>query len=255
MTYTPLEQDLIERLPEAALLNHKVLFNINRQARLTTKKTLNKLISNLCRKGILIRLRRGRYFVAKNRQPDPLLLGCMAFGGYISFDTALFFYGYRHAFSSTVYCAISKKTKIRAKIAGKTYVGVPVGKFAFGYVYVDKLRIATKAKLVFDTIYTKFKYTEEILPVLELIRDLGEESVNEFLSYLDLVEETAMYERTGLLFDIALGNKKVIAYISRKMKKNVVVRLNPSIRPLGSYEREWHVYDNMNARASVAEGR
>lgn len=255
MAYTRLEQDLLERLPDSVLLEHKMLININKRARLTTKKMLNKLSSDLCKKGALIRLRRGRYFVAKSGQPDPLLLGCAALGGYVSFDTALFFYGYRHTFSSTVYCATSRKAKVKARISGGVYVGVPIDGLAFGYVYNDGRRIATKAKLVFDIAYTKFRYVEEILPVLDLIRDLSRESADELISYLDLASETAFYERIGFLFGIAAGNEKVISYVRKKIKGDVIVRLNPGIGSLGSYEKEWHVYDNMNARNSAIENR
>ncbi|MDE1873755.1 MAG: hypothetical protein KGI04_01390 [Candidatus Micrarchaeota archaeon] len=244
MTYTNQEQELLERLPQGALVDHRMLADINRRLKLTTKKALNGLLSGLYQKGALVRLTRGRYLVAKNEQPDPLLIGCSLFKGYVSFDTALFFYGYRHTFSSTVYCATNRRVKARAQIRGARYVGVPLGRLAFGYVYDGGRRIATKAKLVFDIVYTRFRYIEEMQPLLDLIGDLDDASAAEFLSYTDLINETAMRERAGFLFSAARGSGRVTDYLLGKIGKKVVVKLNPGIRSLGSYSREWGVYDN-----------
>lgn len=114
---------------------------------------IHKLIKN----DVLTKIERNKYVLTSN-VPDNMMLANMLYQpSYISFETALNFYGILSQFPRETTCATTKKTNQKL-VGGNVYSYTHIDpKFYFGYEKTNDFIIATPEKALFDQAYLTSK--------------------------------------------------------------------------------------------------
>ena len=117
------------------------------------KASFSAVIKRLLSNKILIRLEKNKYLV-KSRFANPFNLANLLYApSYISFETALNFYGILSQFPHELSSATLKKTNNK-KIAGQQYSYIHLKPdLFFGFVKQDGVLIANPEKALLDQIY------------------------------------------------------------------------------------------------------
>lgn len=114
---------------------------------------IHKLIKN----GVLTKIERNKYILTSS-VPDNMTLANMLYQpSYISFETALNFYGILSQFPRETTCATTKKTN-QKRMGENVYSYTHIDpKFYFGYEKTNDFIIATPEKALFDQAYLTSK--------------------------------------------------------------------------------------------------
>ena len=153
MELTPLEQRIIANIREGDLITIDTLYRLGDLLKLADKKTIKEVAFNLVKKGVMIRIKRGKYLAVKSPEDyDPLKIANYLFDGYIAITTALFIYGYNQTKSFVIFGTTTSR-KRSTKIGEYLYIAIPMGKLTFGSTYYRGYKVSTKAKTLLDCIY------------------------------------------------------------------------------------------------------
>jgi predicted transcriptional regulator of viral defense system len=137
-----------------------VLFSLRDFSRLfgiKNQNTLYKKIQRLEKKGIIEKLIKGRYHFLLSKVDDFTLANFLYQPSYISFETALSFYGIITGFPYKINSATTKKPKFYL-IAGKEFRYSKIKKSLFwGYEKKGSFLIAEKEKALLDYLYFYLK--------------------------------------------------------------------------------------------------
>lgn len=210
---------------------------------------INKINSSLASKGYIQRLKKGTYlFQGKPSEipviTDPYKIALSLFKGYIGFSSALRIYSLLDYEPFTIF-VVSKNKSGEKKIGEYTFKAVAMGKKAVGMTYHDGIYLSTIAKTFFDCFY-KPQYGGGYAEITKALHD-AKIDWKEFKQYLELGTD-AFCQRTGYILDMV--NKEtnripdeILEYLSGRIHANI--KLIPSGRSAGKYNREWKVMDNL----------
>lgn len=248
---TPLEQGVMGYLSPDSVLTFAMLKELNSQKRITSAQNLRQLLSSLERKGKLLRIKRGLYYVVKDGY-DEFLIGQHMFNGYLSFSTALWLYGWKTEEPHVCYVAVRKGGGER-RIGRMIYRAVSLGDLAIGDCYIKRYRVSTRAKTFFDC-FCKPKYTGGYGQILYSLSraDLGGDW-EEFIQFLKIYGSSAVKQRVGYTLSMARDrgikiSSGVIKAVERVISKPVVTVLDPSLPRGGKFDKSWKIYDNVFGR-------
>jgi predicted transcriptional regulator of viral defense system len=150
---------------------------------------IHKLIKN----DILTKIERNKYILT-SKAPDTMILANMLYQpSYISFETALNFYGILSQFPRETTCATSKKTNqklVGEKVYSYTHIDP---KLYFGYEKTNDFIIATPEKALFDQGYLTSKGIKH-LNIDEY--DLSRINKKVFTSYLEKLKNNQQFHET-----------------------------------------------------------
>jgi len=153
--------DITKKILESGfvLFNGKTLRDISE---IKNKASFSTVINRLLSSKILLRLEKDKYLV-KNRVANPFNLANLLYSpSYISFETALNFYGILSQFPHELSSATLKKT-ISKKIMGQQYSYTHLKpELFFGFVKHDGVLIANPEKALLDQIYLARKGWKKI---------------------------------------------------------------------------------------------
>ena len=154
---------------------------------------IHKLIKN----NILTKIERDKYILT-SKTPDTMMLANMLYQpSYISFETALNFYGILAQFPREITSVTTKKTN--QKIVGEhvySYAHIDP-KFYFGYEKINDFIIATPEKALFDQGYLTSKGIKH-LNMDEY--DLSRINKNVFKSYIKKIENNQQFKEILSIF-------------------------------------------------------
>lgn len=120
------------------------------------------LLNRLIRSGVLQKIERNKYSLKDNEANDFALANFLYQPSYISFESALNFYGILSQFPREVTSATSKKTKTKA-IQGKAFSFTHLNKaLIWGYEKKDDFLIAFPEKALLDQLYLAGKGLKKI---------------------------------------------------------------------------------------------
>ncbi len=242
---TRTEQMIVHLLVENSILSSVRLKKLNSNYRIVGSGTLNKVVSSLCSKGYLIRLKKGTFLVSKDRIFNAFEVDEAVFGGYIGLSTAMFIYGYKQEYSDTYYSIISGHSKMERTINGIRFIGVPIGGLAFGYTMYNGHKVSSKSKTLFDALFTGLRYIGDLSQLFRMIKSMNDNDFSEFMGYADFVKQTSLYERAGYLFEAADANKVFVDKLYKRVQFPVITRLISSNNMANAaYDRKWHIYKN-----------
>ncbi len=121
------------------------------------KNTMYKLVDRLVKRGVLMKLDKGKYCVADRNIDDFSVANFIYQPSYISLESALSYYGILSQFTYSITSVTIKKTR-RIKVKDKefAYNGIKEKLFT-EYVKIGDFLIATKEKALADTAYFSTK--------------------------------------------------------------------------------------------------
>jgi predicted transcriptional regulator of viral defense system len=117
------------------------------------RRTLEDFVRRLKKQGFLVKLEKGKYYVSSKDPFDFEIANFLNTKSYISFETALNYYGILPQFPFEITSATLTKTK-RKEVLGKTYSYSKIAKNLFtGFQKEDNFLIAFPEKALFDYLY------------------------------------------------------------------------------------------------------
>lgn len=216
----------------------------------------SKLVRQLATKKKLVRIEKGRYLLvpveawaSQKYMEEGIIVGSRLIEpSYLSYWTALSFYGWTEQVSSTVFIAAMKK-KRELFAGGVRYLFVhlrPNRFFGFSEQWRNdrKIIIADKEKAIVDCLDLP-KYCGDITEAAKgLWNGRNDFNWDKLISYALRTENGAIIKRLGYLMD-ALEIKK--ANVRHELAKHLTagyVPLNPGGDRTGKYSSEWRVLVN-----------
>ncbi len=219
---------------------------------------VRKQLHNLVRRKWLQRLEKGKYLIvplsagAEGRytENELVIASHLVSPYYISYWTALSFYGYTEQPSRTIYVATTKQ-KRPLKIHGLTYRFVRLGaeKF-FGHhpVWVGEKQVvlAEREKSVVDAL----DYPELSGGIIQaskaLWRGRNELDLTKLTDYALQMKNRAIVKRLGYLLQrLELGNERLFTDLEKDLSAGYAV-LDPLSPRKGRHEAKWRVLINVS---------
>lgn len=246
-----LEQEVYFKASEAMhrIVTHETILSWG----IAGKGVINVILSNMCKKGWLIRLKRGVYMVGgpKGGLEDVFYAAQTIFDGYLGFSTALNLHGLMDELPFTVYVVTVKVSGSR-RLGSHEIKAVALGKRALGIERKGDYWISSVPKTIYDSLYLP-EYGGGYPLALKAIHlaKMDEAGWGEFLSYVEKFESDASCQKTGYLLEL----------LSRKtgtpVPDSVIERLGKSVRSVvylgkgkgGVYDKKWKLVD------CIGEGR
>ncbi|PIN85645.1 MAG: hypothetical protein COV47_01150 [Candidatus Diapherotrites archaeon CG11_big_fil_rev_8_21_14_0_20_37_9] len=222
-----------------------VVFGATELQRITKISThrLSEIFSSLEKKGFLIKLLRNQYCKAQTAIENPYLVATNTFiPSYISFWTALSFYGFTEQQVKTIQVASPKQFK---KIQNKQITIQPITvkkENFFGYTKETGFAIASKEKAILDSAlnfelaggFSEFKKSfKNAWP------ELNEKTI---FKYLFKLENKSLNSRIGFLIETL--NLKVNKKLLEKLEKNKskgFIKLDPKAKKTSNYNKKWKI--------------
>jgi len=159
--------------------------DIENLLQIKSSRTLEDLIKRLIQENVLTSVERGKYYVTSKQPSNFEIANFLYSPSYISFETALNYYGLLSQFPLEITSAtLGKKAEKEVNNQLYTYSKIDVKLFT-GYYKESNYLIATKEKALFDEIYliSKSIKSESILQNLDLL-NFEMVKFNEFLNLL-----------------------------------------------------------------------
>lgn len=234
--------ELIEKI----LINEGCIVAIDQLNQyLAEYKDINKKISTLINKGLLVKLKRGTYFISKigslgyTSISNYIIANTIGEQSFISFEGSLKYHG---LFDQGLkkYRSISQKQYLTKTLEEITYEYVKVKKeqyFGFNLEKVDggNARIATKERALLDLLEYKRSINTVSLVLEKLIEHNSEIDIRLLIKYAQSFSQTTI-KTLGLLFDIAqIDSKKLETYIN----KNSTSRI---LKSSDTFSNKWRLY-------------
>ncbi|MBU1322714.1 hypothetical protein KKE48_03720 [Patescibacteria group bacterium] len=124
---------------------------------LTKKNTVYKLLQRLEKYQLIHRLNHGQYLVTNSSVTDFTIANFLITPSYISFESALSFYGILAQFPYPITSATTKKSVVIDALNKEFQFTRLSGKFFFGYQSINRQLIACPEKALIDSLYLMSK--------------------------------------------------------------------------------------------------
>ena len=218
---------------------------------------VNILLSKLEKKGLILRLERGKYLIippeawksGEYLEEGIVLASSLISPYYLSFWTALNYYGFTEQPSRTIFIA-TQKVKVQVNIKGLIFKFVkisPTKFFGFESLRIGDqvVNIATQEKTIIDCL-DQPRYCGEITEAAKGIWN-GRNEINwpTLLNDALRMNNSAILKRLGFIME-SLGIKK--AAVIRKLQENIgqgYSLLEPNGNRNGKYNRRWRLLLNV----------
>lgn len=219
---------------------------------------IRKQLHNLVRRKWLQRLEKGKYLIVplsagmegRHTENELIIASHLVSPYYISYWTALSFYGYTEQPSRTIYVATTKQ-KRSVKIHGLAYRFVRLGaeKF-FGHhpVWIGEKQVALaeREKSVVDALDYPELSGGIIQAVKALWRGRNELDLNKLVVYALQMKNRAIIKRLGYLLErLKLGNERLFTDLKKDLSAGYAV-LDPLSPRKGRHEAKWRVLVNVS---------
>ncbi len=208
--------------------------------------TLREVLSNMVKKGWLIRIKRGTYYVntPENSGIDDLFkISSVVFNGYIAFSAALYIYKATTERPYTIYVVTRFASKTKT-IGSSEIRAVALKKRAVGMINYEGYQISSKAKTLYDCFYMA-DYAGGYSKILEAVYrlDLKKDEWRDFANYMDKFETDSFKRKVGYLLDVS---RKTGANVPSKLIRSLNLK-GPLIKlgsgANGKYVKKWKIVD------------
>jgi predicted transcriptional regulator of viral defense system len=251
----PQEAELIATLGSSGLR----VFTVSAAARLLNVSTLrvSQIIHRLIEKRKLLRIEKAKYLVippeawkaGEYTEEGVVIASQLISPYYVSYWTALSFYGWTEQQSRTIFVA-STKSKLPVEVQGITirFVKLRSARF-FGFeqhwVGDQKVLVAEREKAIVDCL-DQPRYCGEIVEAAKgLWNGRKELSFSRMLDYSIRMDNGSILKRLGYLMDVlGIGNSRVRQEALKRVSPNVV-QLDPGHGCSGEVNSDWQVQVNI----------
>lgn len=233
----------------------------------TDARTIAKLVHRLVRKRKLLRIEKGKYLLIP---PEAWSAGTYTEEGiiiasqlvkpyYLSYWTALSFYGWTEQPSKTIFIATTKlKRPLLVQGTSFKFVRLRPGRF-FGYsdqwVGNQKVAVAEKEKAIIDCL-DQPRYAGEITEVAKGLWNSRQEiDFYRLVAYAERMNNAAILKRLGYLMDtLGMLQPKIKKELKKRINSTLII-LDPSQAKIGmSVNKEWSVRVNVDPK-NITEWR
>jgi len=166
--------------------------------------TAKNTLKNLLDKGYIKKVKHNLYVVCdiehKSTIADQYMIGSkIAKDSYISYHSALEFYGVKNQIFYTVYVSANKKFE-EFEFEGFTYMGIKQ-KYDFGIHKIRNVAVTDKERTILDCINNTGLAggNEELILCFELLNVIDE---NKILDYLKQYNSKKLYAKTGFILEL-----------------------------------------------------
>ena len=239
-----MENTLLSKISES----NTIVFGVRDIQRLTdfSKTTVHNLLTSLKRKGIIVMLLRDKYCLKKSIVENNFAVASNTFvPSYISFWSALSFYGFTEQQISIVQIASPKQFK-RVELDEIVIHSVTIKtKNFFGYVRKNNFVIASKEKALVDSAL-HFENAGGFDEFIKCLKNAWNEINKElFVKYLLKTNNKSLNSRIGFIIEdreLSLS-KKLLKKLQLNCSKSFV-KLNPSKNKSNKYNKNWRIIIN-----------
>lgn len=232
--------------------HNKSIFTLDEAVKILKEKrsSVVKLLHDLARKKWLFRISKGRYIIlpleagAKPEftEHEFIIASHLITPHYISYWSALNYYGFTEQVSKTIFVASTKRKKEK-DLMGLRFRFITISKskfFGFKKILVNNhpINIAEKEKAIIDCLDFP-RNCGGIIEVIKAIDSAKEElDFNKLLDYAKKMNNKAIINRIGYICDL-LGIK-----IKLKPSRHYVL-LDPLIKNRRKYNNKWKIIENI----------
>ena len=221
-----------------------------------SRKEGYKVIHNLKKKERIVEIKKGEYFLIPIKgvegywTENPLLIASrLTSPGYMSYRTALNFYGFTEQIPVTVFIACKRYLKqINVREMRFKFVQLSGYKF-FGCIRAEidgeKINIADKEKTLVDCL-DKQQYSGGISEVAKGLWEAKNEiNFTKLVDYAARMKNQSLLKRLGYLTDI-LKLDADLGKVEDKIKSIRFVPLSTAHKPRGKVNHRWKVIENIS---------
>jgi predicted transcriptional regulator of viral defense system len=228
MNLSKLENKAYERIKESGL----TVFNISDISLLLEikkQKTYN-LIKSLKKKKIIYSISNGKFALSKTNEFE--IASSINFPSYISFWTALNYYGLSDNTPKKIFIVTTKYSKEKDNFK---FITLSKKRF-FGYISVGKITLAEKEKAIIDSLLMP-KYAGGIKEIkISLEKALKEIDIKKLIDYAIKIDSKAVIRRLGFLLDqLKIKYPKKIEKLIGKGYE----LLDPSLKKRNNLNKKW----------------
>lgn len=254
--YKGLSKDELYLISRAEFEKQKLITSEYVRSTFKSYSKAAKVLANLNRKGRLVQIERGKYFVVPIKSPDQLWtpnefvtakywMGDIPY--YIGYFSMYNYWGFTEQIPQTVFVLNIKKSRTKT-IAGIKFKAVKIGKNKYyGMIEIkidnEDICISDKERTTVDFIYNPVGSFDNIKQVLK--DNLKKMNIKKLIEYLIRFPVTAVRKRAGYL----LEELKVPDLYLKQLKRNLgalgtFVVLDPSRPRLGKINKDWGIIVN-----------
>src|SRR3989338_22343 len=238
---------------------NKSLFTLDEALAVLKKKksSVTKLLHDLTEKNWLFRVSRGNYLILPlEAGPKPrftehefIIASALISPYYISYWSALNYYGLTEQVSKTIFIATTKR-KLEKELMGLKFRFITLHKtkfFGFRSILQNNhyINIAEKEKVIIDCLDLP-RNCGGIIEVIKAIDGCKEElDLNTLITYAKKMQNAAILNRLGYILEL-LDIKSNIA-----PSKHYVI-LDPVGKKKGTYNKKWKIIENISHKDLLA---
>jgi len=203
----------------------KLLLNID-------KIKAYNLVKALKKKGVIKKT--GKRFLALSETNDFLIGININFPSYISFWTALNFYGFSDQMPKLIFLAGVKRS---CQINNFKYITMSKKRF-FGYVMIQGITIAEKEKAIVDSLIFP-KYAGGIKEVEKCIKySLNKININKLVNYALKIDSKVILRRLGFILEELKFKGKPLTKLKENIGKGYEL-LDPNLKRKNNFNKKW----------------
>lgn len=239
-----LEGYVISLMGESGL----AVFGVNDVKRLSGlgKGRINNVLFSLHKKGMITRLERNKYVIKENIPGREFEIATsIIIPSYVSFWSALSFYGFTEQQISTIQLVSTKQHKPAKLLDRKIEITKFKPELFYGYVRKDNFNISSKEKAIIDSL-SDFEKAGGLEEFAKCLRNSWKELDKKILvEYLLKFGNKSMNSRFGFLIERI--NMRMDTQVKNKILKNIsegFVRLDPSSAASVKYDKKWRININ-----------
>lgn len=189
------------------------------------------LIKSLKKKKTIKKFRQGYAL----KETNELVLGAELYSpAYLSFWSALNYYGFSDQLPKEIYFATPRHTK---RIEKFYYVSLNPARF-FGYVSLGEVVIAEKEKALLDSLLLP-RYAGGIKEIKKCLQTaMAEIDLKKLVGYAEKIKSRALLRRLGYLLEIGGVEGFLLTRMRKKIGKGFE-RLDPTLPKKGRFNKKW----------------
>lgn len=211
------------------------------------RNRIHNTLFSLTKKNVITRIKRNTYTPTDKIYENLFEISTtVVIPSYISFWTALSFYGFTEQQIQTIQLVSTRQVKTLRLNSHSIQITTFKPKAFFGYKKIDKFVIAEKEKVLIDSLFLLQKcggLQEYIKCLANAWPELKQKT---FLNYLKAFDNRSLLSRMGYLIEhLGLDNTKFIETLQR-YKSESPIKLNPQKPRTGRYNKKWNIVENDN---------
>jgi predicted transcriptional regulator of viral defense system len=228
MNLSKLENKAYEKIKESGL----TVFNISDISLLLEikKQKAYNLIKSLKKKKIINSINNGKFVLSETNEFE--IASSINFPSYISFWSALNYYGFSDNTPKKIFIVTTKYSKEKNNFK---FITLSKKRF-FGYTSIGKITLAEKEKAIIDSLLMP-KYAGGIKEIkISLEKALKEIDIKKLIDYAIKINSKAVVRRLGFLLDQL--NIKYPKKIEKLIGKGYEL-LDPSLKKRNNLNKKW----------------